>query len=136
MTVRLLRVGRGVDDALSANFSIGGRSALNRKEWNQASGAEMTYGQIYSNRPKWARFVAEGLLGERVREGASNEELLTLETAGAGCAIFIPVGDRIMTVCFGTIHLALNDDAFERQFGLKVALNAVPRSRLRTLDLV
>ena len=36
---------------------------------------------------------------------------------------------------FGHVHIALNDDAFERQFGLKVTLNTVLRGNLRTLDL-
>lgn len=135
MTVRLLRVGRSIDDALSANFAPGGRRALIREEWSQSNGAELIYGQIYSNTPGWTSFVAEGLFGGQVRESPPNDELLSLETAGAGCALFIPVGNRMMTVCFGTIHLALDDDAFERQFGLKVALNAVSRSSLRTLDL-
>ena len=56
-------------------------------------------------------------------------------TGGAGAVIFLPVADRIAAVCFGHIHIALNDDAFERQFGLKVTLNTVPRGQLRTLDL-
>jgi uncharacterized protein (TIGR04141 family) len=38
-------------------------------------------------------------------------------------------------ICFGHVHIALDDDAFERQFGLKVTLNTVPRGNLRTLDL-
>lgn len=56
-------------------------------------------------------------------------------TGGAGAVLFLPVGDRTAAVCFGHVHIALNDDAFERQFGLKVTLNTVPRSQLRTLDL-
>lgn len=40
-----------------------------------------------------------------------------------------------MAICFGHIHLALNDDAFERHFGLKVTLNSVPRRGIRSLDL-
>ncbi|WP_164547145.1 TIGR04141 family sporadically distributed protein [Mesorhizobium sp. M6A.T.Cr.TU.016.01.1.1] len=55
--------------------------------------------------------------------------------SGAGAAVFLPIGDRIAAICFGHVHIALNDDAFERQFGLKVTLNTVPRGQLRTLDL-
>ncbi len=47
----------------------------------------------------------------------------------------MPVDDRIAAVCFGHVHIALNGDAFERQFGLRVTLNTVPRTKLRTLDL-
>lgn len=49
--------------------------------------------------------------------------------------IFVPAAGRMLAVCFGHAHIALNDDAFERQFGLRVTLNSVPRSSLRTLDL-
>lgn len=49
--------------------------------------------------------------------------------------IFVPVGVRVAAICFGHVHIALDDDAFERQFGLKVTLNTVPRGSLRTLDL-
>src|SRR5579863_9703514 len=56
-------------------------------------------------------------------------------TSGAGAVLFVPVKDGMAAVCFGHVHIALNDDAFERQFGLKVTLNTVPRGQLRTLDL-
>ena len=135
MSVRLLRMGRSVEDALTPNFASGGKKALVREGWKQLNGAEMFYGQIYRSTPTWTGFVAEGLSGGDARQEGSNGQLSTLESSGAGCAIFVPVGERVMTACFGTIHLALNDDAFERQFGLKVALNSVPRSGLRTLDL-
>jgi uncharacterized protein (TIGR04141 family) len=56
-------------------------------------------------------------------------------TGGAGAVIFVPVAGRMIAVCFGHIHIAFNDDSFERQFGLKVTLNSVPRNQLRSLDL-
>lgn len=58
-----------------------------------------------------------------------------LIASGAGGVLFLPVDDRIFAICFGHIHMALEDEAFERQFGLKVTLNSVPRDGLRTLDL-
>ncbi|ODM49995.1 sporadically distributed protein, TIGR04141 family [Ruegeria sp. PBVC088] len=48
--------------------------------------------------------------------------------------MFVPSGGRILAICFGHVHIALNDDAFVRQFGLKVTLNAVSREQLRSLD--
>ena len=136
LTVRLLRQGRDIDDALTTAFGATGKKALGRDTWPQVAGAEIAYGQIYSSRPRWAGFVAEGLGVYQRAQTEMPEQLSSLETAAAGCALFIPVCDRMMTVCFGSAHLALNDDAFERQFGLKVTLNAVPRNALRTLDLV
>ena len=135
MSVRLLRKGRGIEDALTPTFAPSGKKPLARERWPNVTGAETIYGQIYQSRPSWTAFVADGLYaGEAVRDRV-DEQLSALESRGAGCAIFVPVRDRVVAACFGTIHLALNDDAFERQFGLKVALNAVPRSGLRTLDL-
>jgi uncharacterized protein (TIGR04141 family) len=37
--------------------------------------------------------------------------------------------------CFGTGHHAFDGDAFERGFGLRVVLNSVARSSLRSLDI-
>lgn len=42
---------------------------------------------------------------------------------------------RIMALTFGTGHHSLDPDAFERSFGLKVVLNSVARSNLRSLDI-
>ena len=56
-------------------------------------------------------------------------------TSAAGAVVFIPVGDRFAAICFGHVHIALNDHAFERQFGLRVTLNSVPRNKLRSIDL-
>lgn len=56
-------------------------------------------------------------------------------TSASGAVVFIPVGDRFAAICFGHVHIALNDHAFERQFGLRVTLNSVPRNKLRSIDL-
>ena len=40
-----------------------------------------------------------------------------------------------MALTFGTGHHSLNPDAFERGFGLRVTLNSVARSSLRSLDI-
>lgn len=64
--------------------------------------------------------------------GAQPDNLIA---SGAGAVLFLPVDDRIFAICFGHIHMALEDEAFERQFGLKVTLNLVPRDGLCTLDL-
>jgi uncharacterized protein (TIGR04141 family) len=125
LNIRLLRSGRTIADAFSESFSPGADRALQQRAWTGIEGAQVFVGQIYSNPPGWRTFIAEGY-GE-IPEG--------IFTGGAGAVIFIPVGNRTMAVCFGHVHIALNDDAFERQFGLKVTLNAVPRGQLRTLDL-
>ena len=46
-------------------------------------------------------------------------------TCGAGAVIFPLVRGRILAMCFGHVHIPLNDGAFERQFGLKVGHNGL-----------
>lgn len=125
LNVRLLRIGKAVEEAFTENFAPGAARALEARPWTGIDGAQAFVGQIYSNPPNWRTFIAEGF-GE-MPEG--------IFTGGAGAVIFVPVGERITAICFGHVHIALKDDAFERQFGLIATLNTVPRNRLRTLDL-
>lgn len=125
LNVRLLRKGHSVEGAFGPAFALRSERALEERRWQGAEGARVFVGQIYSNPPGWRRFIAEGT-------GDIPEDMFT---GGAGAVIFVPVGTRQMAVCFGHVHLALDNDAFERQFGLKVTLNTVPRGSLRTLDL-
>lgn len=126
LNVRLLRKGGAMESAFGVSFVPGSARALRAFDWKGAEGARAYIGQIYSNPPTWQKFIAEGVIG------ALNEDITT---GGAGAVIFVPVGERVLAICFGQVRLALDDDAFERGFGLKVTLNAVPRSNLRTLDL-
>jgi uncharacterized protein (TIGR04141 family) len=125
LNVRLLRQGRAIENAFGATFAPGAPRALQQRPWAGIDGAWVFVGQIYSNPPGWRTFIADGF-GE-IPEG--------IFTGGAGAVIFVPVGVRVAAICFGHVHIALDDDAFERQFGLKVTLNTVPRGSLRTLDL-
>lgn len=126
LSVRLLREDSTADAALKQEYAPEGRrNTLRRSEWPGIEGAQLFKGQIYSSRPSWVSFVEE-------QAGVQSDRLLA---SGAGAVVFVPVGVRTMAICFGHIHLALQDDAFERQFGLKVTLNSVPRDGLRTLDL-
>jgi uncharacterized protein (TIGR04141 family) len=126
LSVRLLREDCSANAAIKQEYAPEGRrNTLRRSEWSSIEGAELFIGQIYSSRPSWVAFVEEQI-------GEQSDRLLV---SGAGAVLFLPVGTRIMAICFGHIHLALQDDAFEHQFGLKVTLNSVPRDGLRTLDL-
>jgi uncharacterized protein (TIGR04141 family) len=125
LNIRLLREGLAIANAFTESFAPGAGRALERRPWNDIEGASLFIGQIYSNPPGWRPFL----------EGGSPSLPAALFTAGAGAVIFLPAADRIIAVCFGHVHIALNDDAFERQFGLKVTLNTVPRGQLRSLDL-
>ncbi|MBL8643196.1 MAG: TIGR04141 family sporadically distributed protein [Rhodospirillaceae bacterium] len=125
LNIRLLRQGRTIANAFTETFAPGAARALQQRTWGGIEGAQVFVGQIYSNPPGWRTFIAEGF-GE-IPEG--------IFTGGAGAVIFVPASIRILAICFGHVHIALGDDAFERQFGLKVTLNTGPRGNLRTLDL-
>lgn len=125
MNVRLLRRGRGPANAFSPSFAPGEERALEQRPWDGVEGASLYIGQVYANPPGWTGFLQEG----------SADLPTDMLTSGAGAVLFVPVKARMAAVCFGHVHIALNDDAFERQFGLKVTLNTVPRGNLRTLDL-
>jgi uncharacterized protein (TIGR04141 family) len=125
LNIRLLRQGRSIEDTFSESFKTGEPRALQQRAWNDIENARLYIGQIYTNPPSWRSFLETG----------ATDLPTDIFTGGAGAVLFLPVGARTMAVCFGHVHLALNDDCFERQFGLKVALNSVPRDRLRTLDL-
>ncbi|RWD34907.1 MAG: sporadically distributed protein, TIGR04141 family [Mesorhizobium sp.] len=125
LNVRLLRNGRTPDTAFSASFAPDEERALEQRPWDGVEGASLYIGQVYANPPGWTGFLQEG----------SADLPTDMLTSGAGAVLFVPVKDRMAAVCFGHVHIALNDDAFERQFGLKVTLNTVPRGNLRTLDL-
>ncbi|NIE77099.1 sporadically distributed protein, TIGR04141 family [Pantoea sp. Ap-967] len=126
LSIRLLRDDHWVDDALKEEYAPGGqRSRLRRVDWPAVEGAELFIGQIYTSRPSWISFVEE----------QAGEQPDNLIASGAGAVLFLPVDDRLFAICFGHIHIALVEEAFEHQFGLKVTLNSVPRDGLRTLDL-
>lgn len=125
LNIRLLREGHAIEDAFSSSFSPGAERALERRPWTGVDGASLFVGQIYSNVPGWITFLETG----------SPDLPAAIFTSGAGAVLFLPVAARVAAVCFGHVHIALKEDAFERQFGLKVTLNSVPRSQLRTLDL-
>lgn len=125
LNIRLLRQGRAVESAFTPLFAVGGDKALSEGQWVGIDGARLFFGQIYSNPPSWVDFI-----GDHAPEIPAE-----LYAAGAGAVLFVPVETRMLAICFGHIHIALNDDAFQRQFGLRVTLNSVPRGGLRTLDL-
>lgn len=125
LNMRLVRRGVAIAATLKQRFLPGGAEALAEANWTPVEGATVYYGQIFSNSPKWLNFLKAGV-------NPVDDAMLS---SGAGAVIFVPASGRYYAICFGHIHIALDDDAFERQFGLKVVLNSVLRGNLRTLDL-
>jgi uncharacterized protein (TIGR04141 family) len=88
-------------------------------------------GQNGGGSPRWATFL---------RTAAGPAANIDLKSQSCGAAWFIDVTrpakpTRILVITFGTGHLALDPECVERSFGLKVVLNTVARSQLRTLDV-
>jgi uncharacterized protein (TIGR04141 family) len=124
LTLRLLKKGRGVETAFREGYRADEEGALQERPWAELPDARLFVGQIFDNPPPWRGFVAKG-----------SPDLPELTSGGAAAILFVPVGDRLMAVCFGHAHIPLDLDAFERQFGLRVTLNTVPRGGIRTLDV-
>lgn len=86
-------------------------------------------GQTYRAEPPWSPIIS-----------TLSKSKIELFSEGAGAALFIKIKDkkkqkdRTMCVSFGTVHLALNKECFEKKFGLKITLNSVPRTNLRSFD--
>ncbi len=122
VSVRLIRADKTIDTAL--------RSAHKFQEVSSGSG-RLFVGQSPSNPPLWAKFV---------KEAAAATTEIELQNKSCGAVLFLTakrkaLPDRIFALPFGTGHLALDPDSIERGFGLKVTLNKVERSKLRTLDV-
>lgn len=124
LTLRLLRKGKSNEDAFREGYRPGDEDGLEERPWTEIPEARLFAGQVFENPPPWRGFIARG-----------SADLPQLTSGGAAAIIFVPVQDRTMAVCFGHAHIPLDLDAFERQFGLRVTLNSVPRGSIRTLDV-
>lgn len=122
VTVRLLRSDKTVEDTMRAGSGF-------REE--PAEIGRLFVGQNRGGAPGWATFLSSA---------AGPAANIDLKSQSCGAAWFIDVirpakPTRILVITFGTGHLALEPESIERSFGLKVVLNTVARSQLRTLDV-
>jgi uncharacterized protein (TIGR04141 family) len=122
VTVRLVRADKTVDEAMRVGTDF---------HEERSDVGRLFVGQSPTTPPRWAKFV---------RAAAGAEADLELQTKSCGAILFLEATlagkpKRTFALTFGTGQLALNPDAIERSFGLKVTLNTVARSRLRTLDV-
>lgn len=123
LSVRLLRRHRAIENALRADHELG--------EVDTETG-RVFVGQAPSTPPTWAPFIGQ----------FARAAILRLANQSCGAVLFLeidsgerPPTKRIMALTFGTGHHALDLDAFERGFGLRVVLNSVARTNLRSLDI-
>jgi uncharacterized protein (TIGR04141 family) len=123
LSVRLLRDGRTIDDSLRVDHEL---------EERPSEVGRLFVGQAPALPPTWFAFVG----------GFAAGPLPPLVNRSCAAILFLEVkpddkrsASRIVALTFGTGHHSLDPDAFERSFGLKIVLNAVARSNLRSLDI-
>lgn len=125
ITVRLLKPTKIPADAISSTYGPGGARALKDQDWDGDGEGIVYYGQVYDTVPEWLSLL----------QGFVSDPFDALHSSGSAAILFLSVKQRWMALCFGYAHIALNEDAFVHQFGLKVALNTVRRGSLLSLDL-
>ncbi|WP_178106593.1 DUF6119 family protein [Pseudomonas yangonensis] len=125
ITVRLLKPSKSPADAISAKYGPGGSKALKGQDWEGGGEGILYYGQVYDRPPEWLSLL----------QSYVSDPFDALHSSGAAAILFLSVKGRWMALCFDYAHIALDEDSFVHQFGLKVALNTVPRGSLLSLDL-
>jgi uncharacterized protein (TIGR04141 family) len=123
LSLRLLRPGKAIEDALRPDHGL---------DEVPAEGVRLFVEQSIATPPTWLSFVSEFSAGP----------LEKLENKSCGAVLFLNVTTdgskpirRTMTLAFGDAWHSLNPNSFERSFGLRVALNSMPRANLRSLDV-
>ena len=115
LSLRLMRVTRTVETAFRKDHELTEVDAENGR---------LFIGQGPAAPPGWLPFVGQFAVGRPLR----------LRNRSCGAVLFLeieaerhPGVPRTLALSFGTGHHALEPDAFERGFGLRVVLNAVAR---------
>lgn len=123
LSLRLLREERTVDSALREDHKL---------EEQESEVGRLFIGQSLALPPSWLSFVGE----------FSKRDLRPLVNQSCGAVLFLEVKPdgknakkRLLALTFGAGHHSLEPDAFERSFGLRVVLNTVARSNLRSVDI-
>lgn len=146
LSLRLLKRTKSVDDAIRATRSLTEHEATVGRLFSE---------QTVSKEPTWLGFVnafssngpielsnrsCSALLFLEIPDSASVAPLLTGANvaqipADAPVTATVPAVTRIFALAFGGGHHALDPDAIERNFGLRVALNSIAREDLRNIDV-
>jgi uncharacterized protein (TIGR04141 family) len=74
--------------------------------------------------PWWEGFVSEG-----------SEQSLSVQMRTGGAVLFVRAKKHLFVFTFGTGRFALDPSSYERDFGLRVTLNAVDPRSLRSVDM-
>lgn len=78
-----------------------------------------------SKPPPWLTFL----------QSAVNRKIELQDNCSTSAVLFVSASSRIFAFTFGHGRYMLRQDSFERDFGLKVALNTLDPARLRSIDI-
>lgn len=116
LSIRLLRPDVKPEDSV--------RKGVQLADWLQFEGAKIATGSVGGNPPSWADFL--------VLPADHKNSLFQKFAFGL---VFLFVDDRWFAISFGLGHSKIDPSAFEQDFGLKVVLNTVDHTKLRSADL-
>lgn len=100
------------------------RAGVTLETWAAFEGAQVATGTLGGGQPGWADFL----------ELPPATKTSLIQRSAYGLA-FLKVDGRWFAVSFGLGHSKLDPTAFEQDFGLRVVLNAVDHTKLRSADL-
>ena len=83
-------------------------------------------GEQKSEEPSWVEFIRTG----------TDEEIDTLYNTSNRAVILLTIANRNLGLTFGYGRFLIKEEYFERNFGLKTALNGVDPNKLRSIDLI
>lgn len=121
ISIRLLRKDYTVDEAVRDNKKLMEQPATTGRLFHE---------QAPGSQPGWLGFVNAFVAGDPLK----------LQNQSCSAVLFLEVSTgqkdtRTFALAFGAAHLSLQANAFERNFGLKVALNSVARANLKNVDV-
>lgn len=116
LAIRLLRTGVTPESAV--------RDGVALSEWGQDKDWKISLGALGGQPPAWTKFLE-----------LPTAEAAKLRQNSTYGLVFVPRDGRWFAVSFGLGHVKLSPDACEQDFGLKVVLNAVDPTKLRSADL-
>jgi uncharacterized protein (TIGR04141 family) len=116
LSIRLLRPDMKPEDAV--------RKAVQLADWPQFEGAKIATGSLGGKPPSWTDFLALP---------ADHKSQLFQRSAFGLVLLF--VDERWFAISFGLGHSKIDPSAIEQDFGLKVVLNTVDHTKLRSADL-
>src|SRR5262245_35739045 len=120
LTVRLSKNNATIAQMLKEGHGLTGPIP----NWGGISGSRLYYGISFSGPPSWAGFINSGI----------HPGITFGNNSGAVAILFIPLWDRYIVYSFGITSSKIRIIPFEKDFGLKVVLNAIDPARIKSID--